>query len=95
MALEGGSKNSKFEYSKSESKFLRVKKSRLTAVLRTVRIEADLTQAQMAEKIGQTQSYVSKYESGEQRLDLLELEAICEASRISLVDFVRRYLESR
>jgi transcriptional regulator with XRE-family HTH domain len=71
-----------------------MKKNHLAALLRQTRIEADLTQAQVAEKIGQSQSYVSKYEAGEQRLDLIELEVVCKAVGISLTDFVRRYLES-
>ena len=71
-----------------------MKKRHLSALLRQVRQEADLTQLQLAEKLAQTQSYVSKYESGEQRLDLIELEAVCEAVGISLTDFVERYLES-
>ena len=71
-----------------------MKKKRLAALLRQVRVEAQLTQAQLAEKIGQTQSYVSKYETGEQRLDLIELEVVCEAVGISVLDFVKRYLES-
>jgi len=71
-----------------------MKKRRLAALLRQVRIEAELTQEQVAGKIGQTQSYVSKYESGEQRLDLIELEAVCGAVGIALPDFVRRYLET-
>lgn len=71
-----------------------MKKVRLAALLRQVRLDANLTQLQLAEKIGQTQSYVSKYESGEQRLDLIELEAVCKAVDISLTDFVERYLES-
>ena len=71
-----------------------MKKSRLAALLRQVRLDANLTQSQLAEKIGQTQSYVSKYESGEQRLDLIELEAVCKAVDILLTDFVERYLES-
>lgn len=70
-----------------------MKKSRLAALLRQVRLDADLTQSQLAEKVGQTQSYVSKYENGEQRLDLIELEAVCKALGISLTDFVERYLE--
>jgi transcriptional regulator with XRE-family HTH domain len=70
-----------------------MKKRHLAALLRQVRVEADLTQGQVAKGIGQTQSYVSKYESGEQRLDLIELEAVCKAVGISLTDFVRRYLE--
>lgn len=71
-----------------------MKKTRLAALLRQVRLDADLTQMQLADKIGQTQSYVSKYENGEQRLDLIELEAVCKAVGVSLTDFVERYLES-
>lgn len=71
-----------------------MKKSNLAALLRQVRTSANLTQSQLAEKIGQTQSYVSKYENGEQRLDLIELELVCKAVGISLTDFVERYLES-
>ncbi|MBI3343375.1 MAG: helix-turn-helix transcriptional regulator [Gammaproteobacteria bacterium] len=71
-----------------------MKKTRLAALLRQVRLDANLTQLQLAEKIGQTQSYVSKYENGEQRLDLIELEAVCKVIGISLTDFVGRYLES-
>jgi transcriptional regulator with XRE-family HTH domain len=70
-----------------------MKKSRLAALLRQVRLDANLTQSQLAEKIGQTQSYVSKYEHGEQRLDLIELEVVCNAVGISLSNFVERYLE--
>jgi DNA-binding XRE family transcriptional regulator len=70
-----------------------VKKQRLTSLLREIRVEAGLTQAAVAKKIGQTQSYVSKYEQGEQRLDLLELEAVCKAVGISLTEFVRRFVE--
>jgi transcriptional regulator with XRE-family HTH domain len=70
-----------------------MKKRRLSALLRQVRIEAHLTQRQVAKTIGQTQSYVSKYEHGEQRLDLIELEAVCNAIGLPLTEFVRRYLE--
>jgi transcriptional regulator with XRE-family HTH domain len=70
-----------------------VKKQRLASLLREIRVEAGLTQAVVAKRIGQTQSYVSKYEKGEQRLDLLELEAVCEAIGIPLTEFVRRFVE--
>lgn len=69
-------------------------KRRLTSVLRQVRLDAELTQAALAERLAQSQSYVSKYESGEQRLDLVEIESICKAVGISLRDFVDKYLES-
>ena len=70
-----------------------MRKRRLAALLRQIRIEAKLTQGQVAEKIGQSQSYVSKYECGEQRLDLIELEAVCKAVGTPLTEFVRQYLE--
>lgn len=71
-----------------------MKKSQLANLLRQIRLDANLTQLQLAEKIGQTQSYVSKYENAEQRLDLIELEAVCNAAGIALTQFVERYLES-
>lgn len=71
-----------------------MKTRRLTELLRDIRLGADLTQSALADRIGQTQSYVSKYESGEQRLDLIELEAICNAVGISLRDLIDRYLDS-
>lgn len=69
-------------------------KRRLTSAFKQVRLDAKLTQAALAERLGQSQSYVSKYESGEQRLDLVEIEQICKAIDISLRDFVDKYLES-
>jgi transcriptional regulator with XRE-family HTH domain len=67
----------------------------LVKLLRRLRTECSLTQSQLAYKIGQTQSYVSKYESGERRLDLIELEKVCNALGVSLKKFVELYLESR
>jgi transcriptional regulator with XRE-family HTH domain len=64
---------------------------KLAALLRSVRSEAGLTQAEVAERVEQPQSFVSKYESGERRLDLVELRQICKALGISLGDFVRRF----
>jgi transcriptional regulator with XRE-family HTH domain len=90
-----GCSYSKFEYLTTEPTLCGVKRRRLAAVLRQIRLEAGLTQAQVAKKIGQTQSYVSKYEGGEQRLDLAELEAICRAADVSLRDVVDRYLEAK
>lgn len=69
-------------------------KRRLTSLLRQVRLDASITQDELAERLGRSQSYVSKYERGEQRLDLTELEGICRAVGISLRSFVDKYLES-
>ena len=42
------------------------------------RLENALTQSQVAGRLGRPQSYVSKYESGERRLDVIELIEICD-----------------
>jgi transcriptional regulator with XRE-family HTH domain len=63
----------------------------LLELLRKARQDAGLKQAELAESLGQTQSFVSKYESGERRLDLLELGQICNVLGLSLTDFVRKF----
>ena len=62
--------------------------------LRRTREEAGLRQTDVAEYLGQPQSFVSKYESGERRLDLLELELVCEACNTNILEFVKRYKAS-
>jgi len=64
---------------------------KLQKLLRRARIDAGLNQADLAERLGRPQSFVSKYESGERRLDLVELRQICQALKISLTDFVRKF----
>jgi predicted transcriptional regulator len=63
---------------------------RLCALLRELRVEAELTQADLADKLDVPQSFVSKYESGERRLDVLELRRVCKAIKMSLPEFVKR-----
>jgi len=66
-------------------------KNRLLALLREKRREAGLRQADLAKRLGQPQSFVSKYESGERRLDILELHRICHALGLTLTEFVRQF----
>lgn len=47
----------------------------LVGVLRELRLTAGLRQSDVAERLDVHQSFVSKYESGERRLDLVEREA--------------------
>ncbi|MHB1344953.1 MAG: helix-turn-helix domain-containing protein [Thermoleophilia bacterium] len=63
----------------------------LQQLLRTARIEAGLRQADLASRLSKPQSYVSKYESGERRLDFLEVREICHAVGIRFTDFVARF----
>ncbi len=66
-------------------------KAQLLALLRQVRVEGGLRQVDLAKKLRQPQSFVSKYESGERRLDLLELRQVCSAVGTSLEEFVKRF----
>jgi transcriptional regulator with XRE-family HTH domain len=50
-----------------------------------------LTQADVAEKIGQSQSFVSKCERGERRIDVVELRAYCVAFGISFAEFTQEF----
>ena len=63
----------------------------MLSLLRTVREEKGLHQTDIADALGRPQSFVSKYEAGGRRLDLLELKDVCDAVGIELTDFVHRF----
>lgn len=63
-------------------------------LLKASRQRSGLTQVQLAEKLGLTQSYISKWEHGELRLDMIQLRKYCRALGIGLVEFVTEF-ESR
>jgi DNA-binding XRE family transcriptional regulator len=63
---------------------------KLLALLRGVRVEAGLTQSELASRLGTDQTFISKYESGERRLDILELQEVCQAIGIDFVAFIRK-----
>lgn len=65
----------------------------LVACLRELRTAAKLTQEELAAMIGEEQFFVSRYERGHRRLDVIELRIICEALGSSLPEFMHR-LES-
>jgi transcriptional regulator with XRE-family HTH domain len=77
-----------------EKSIFTAEQRKLQELLRQVRLGAGLRQNDLAKKLAQPQSFVSKYESGERRLDLLEVRQICEALGISLQDFVVRLEKS-
>ena len=62
----------------------------LQELLRELRSEAGFTQKDLAARLGEPQSYVSKYESGERRLDFLEIRHLCKQFGITLSDFSTR-----
>jgi transcriptional regulator with XRE-family HTH domain len=62
----------------------------LLALLQQLRSDAGLTQAQLAARLRRDQTFVYKYESGERRLDILELREVCRATETDFARFVRR-----
>lgn len=66
------------------------RQQKLQELLRETRNKSGLTQVELAERLGVHQSYVSKYESGERRLDILELQDVCDACDIPLISFVKK-----
>ncbi|HEX9775337.1 MAG TPA: helix-turn-helix transcriptional regulator [Actinomycetota bacterium] len=67
----------------------RAQQDRLLTLLRERRLAAGLRQQDIADRLRRPQSFVSKYETGERRLDILELREICVALGITLSTFVR------
>lgn len=63
----------------------------LQQTLKELRTSASLTQLQLAKKLTKPQSYVSKYESGERRLDLIELREISECCGVTLIELVDKF----
>lgn len=59
-------------------------------LLRTLRDEAGVSQETLAERIGESQSVVSKAENGVRRLDIIELRIWVEALGTPFIDFVHR-----
>jgi transcriptional regulator with XRE-family HTH domain len=64
------------------------KYDRFRRLLITARKEAGLTQAVVAEKLARPQSYVSKYERGERRLDVIEFFDVAQALGIEPFRFL-------
>jgi len=56
--------------------------------LKQARLQASLTQAEVAIRLQKPQSYVSKIESGERRVDIVELDELRRVYRKSLDFFV-------
>ena len=50
-----------------------------------------MSQAELAKKLDVPQSYVSKYETGERRLDMVETLEICAALGVDGSTFVREF----
>jgi transcriptional regulator with XRE-family HTH domain len=67
------------EYAKLREQFIQARKS------------AGLTQVDLADRLGRPQSFVSKYERGERRLDVIEFCEVCRALGADPVAFLQRF----
>ena len=65
----------------------------LLQVLRERRHELGLRQADLAKLLDEPQSFVSKYESGERRIDIVELREIASALRCTLRELITTWAE--
>ena len=59
-------------------------------VLKKERKCQHVSQVELAKKLGIPQSFISKTEIGERRLDIIELLEYCDAMGLTLTDFVFR-----
>ena len=61
--------------------------------LKDFRQKANLSQIQLAAKLDQSQSFVSKCERGESRVDVVQLRVFCRVLGITLAAFVAAFEE--
>jgi transcriptional regulator with XRE-family HTH domain len=64
--------------------------NQVLSLLKELRLKSGYTQNDLAKLLDKPQSFVSKYESGERRLDIIELRTICKALRITFSNFINR-----
>lgn len=60
--------------------------------LREARERHGITQQELAGKLQKPQSFVSKFETGERRLDVIEFAEVCAALEVDASTFLRRLL---
>lgn len=57
--------------------------------LKKARVEVGLTQIEVAQKLGKTQSYISKIESGQRRIDIVQIKKFAELYKKDLSFFIK------
>ena len=67
----------------------------LLTLLRDQRERAGITQLALAEILGNTQTFISKIERGERRIDVVEFVEICDALGLDPVASFREFLKRR
>lgn len=67
----------------------------LLTVLKAARKRAGVSQVDLAKRLGNTQTFVSKCERGERRIDAVELVEFAEALGVPPLGLMTEYLERR
>lgn len=67
----------------------------LIGALKEARLEAGLTQIDVAKALKATQTFVSKVERGERRIDVIEFIDICRVIGIDPTALLRKVIASR
>ncbi|MDL1911128.1 helix-turn-helix transcriptional regulator [Chloroflexi bacterium CFX6] len=65
-------------------------REKMLMLLKDMRQKRGIRQVDLAERLGVPQSFISKYESGERQLEVLELRRICQIMGVTFEDFVRQ-----
>jgi transcriptional regulator with XRE-family HTH domain len=69
--------------------------SKLVELLRTARAQAGLTQVQAAKRLGCRQTFISKIECGERRLDVVEFAVMCGAYGADACEIMKKAVQPR
>jgi transcriptional regulator with XRE-family HTH domain len=59
-------------------------------LLKGARMKAGLSQEEVAKRLNRPQSYVSKYESGERRLDVIEFLRVAKVLKVAPEELVKK-----
>jgi len=65
----------------------------LRSELKNARLQAKMLQADLAKKLKKPQSYISKVESGERNLDVIEFISYCDALGFESSKWLRKLID--
>jgi len=69
---------------------VRDRKSLLRKLIKEARLQAGLTQIEVATKLNVPQSYIAKVEQGERKISFIEVLDLCKALGINANDLISR-----
>ena len=66
----------------------------LMVLMKSYREQKSITQIELASRLDKPQSYISKFESGERRLDFVEVLEICEVIGVAPAQLIADYQDA-